>query len=62
MMPIFLDMHALGGYTREQLVAGLEDEADEFGVTVHQMLFSEERTSCTASALPLMWNLWKDII
>ena len=52
MMPIFLDMHALGGYTREQLVAGLEDEADEFGVTVHQMLFNEKENllHCICSA------------
>lgn len=52
MMPIFLDMHALGDYTREQLIAELEDEADEFGVTVHQMLFNEKENvlHCICSA------------
>ena len=52
MMPIFLDMHALGDYTREQLIAGLEDEADEFRVTVHQMLFNEKENvlHCICSA------------
>lgn len=52
MMPIFLDMHALGDYTREQLIAGLEDEVDEFGVTVHQMLFNEKENilHCICSA------------
>jgi len=51
-MPIFLDMHALGDYTREQLIAGLENEADEFGVTVHQMLFNEKENilHCICSA------------
>ena len=51
-MPIFLDMHKLGGYTREQLITGLEDEADEFGVTVHQMIFNEEEDilHCICSA------------
>ncbi|MCV0367354.1 MAG: HAMP domain-containing histidine kinase [Nitrosopumilus sp.] len=51
-MPIFLDMHELGDYTKEQLVAGLEDDADEFGVLVHQMLFNEKENIlhciCTA--------------
>ncbi|MBT5200422.1 MAG: GHKL domain-containing protein [Thaumarchaeota archaeon] len=41
-MPLFLDMHELGGYTKEELIAGLEDDADEFGVTVHQMMFNEQ--------------------
>jgi len=51
-MPIFLDMHKLGSYTREQLITGLEDEADEFGVTVHQMLFNkdEDILHCVCSA------------
>ena len=35
-------MHELGGYTKEELIAGLEDDADEFGVTVHQMMFNEQ--------------------
>lgn len=51
-MPIFLDMHALGNYTREQLISGLEDEADEFGVTIHQILFNEKENilHCVCSA------------
>ncbi|MCV0400808.1 MAG: GHKL domain-containing protein [Nitrosopumilus sp.] len=51
-MPLFLDMHALGKYTKEQLVAGLEDDADEFGVIVHQMLFNDEEDllHCICSA------------
>jgi len=51
-MPVFLDMHALGDYTREQLIAGLEDGSDEFGVTVHQMLFNEKENilHCICSA------------
>ncbi|MGY5144646.1 MAG: histidine kinase dimerization/phospho-acceptor domain-containing protein [Candidatus Nitrosopumilus sp. bin_32a] len=51
-MPIFLDMHKLGSHTREQLITGLEDEADEFGVTVHQMLFNEDEDilHCVCSA------------
>lgn len=40
-MPVFLDMHALNNFTPEQLKAGLEKNADEFGVIVHQMLFNE---------------------
>ena len=40
-MPIFLDMHTLNNFTPEQLEAGLEKNADEFGVIVHQMLFNE---------------------
>lgn len=51
-MPIFLDMHKLGSYTKEQLIIGLEDEADEFGVTVHQMMFNEKEDilHCICSA------------
>lgn len=51
-MPIFLDMHKLGDYTREQLIAGVEDETDEFGVVVHQMLFNETENilHCVCSA------------
>ena len=40
-MPIFLDMHKLGDFTREQLTAGVDIDTDEFGVVVHQMLFNE---------------------
>ena len=45
-------MHALGRYTKEQLVAGLEDDADEFGVIVHQMMFNEKEDilHCICSA------------
>ncbi|AFS83105.1 histidine kinase [Candidatus Nitrosopumilus sediminis] len=51
-MPIFLDMHKLGDYTKEQLIMGLEDKADEFGVTVHQMMFNEKEDilHCICSA------------
>ena len=51
-MPIFLDMHALGSYTREQLVAGFEDDADEFGVTVMHLMFNEKENllHCVCSA------------
>lgn len=41
-MPVFLDMHALNNYTREQLEAGFKKDMDEFGVIVHQMLFNEQ--------------------
>ncbi|WP_249111190.1 PAS domain-containing sensor histidine kinase [Nitrosopumilus sp. K4] len=45
-------MHKLGDYTKEQLIMGLEDEADEFGVTVHQMMFNEKEDilHCICSA------------
>ncbi len=51
-MPIFLDMHALGSYSKEQLIEGLEDEADEFGVVVYQMMFNENENflHCICSA------------
>lgn len=35
-------MHSLNDYTRQSLLENLEDEADEFGVTVHQMIFNEK--------------------
>ena len=41
-MPMFLDTHPLGPYKKADLMTSLEDEADEFGVLVHQMLFNEE--------------------
>ncbi|MGY5150936.1 MAG: hypothetical protein ACW9XA_01525 [Candidatus Nitrosopumilus sp. bin_6a] len=51
-MPIFLDMHALGSYSKEQLIPGLENESDEFGVIVHQMVFNEKEDflHCICSA------------
>lgn len=51
-MTIFLDIHPLHSYTREQLIAGLEDDADEFGVTVLQMMFNEKENilHCICSA------------
>ncbi|MFB5638094.1 MAG: PAS domain-containing sensor histidine kinase [Nitrosarchaeum sp.] len=39
---MYLDMHSLGRYTKEELIRGLEEESDEFGVIVHQMLFNEK--------------------
>ena len=41
-MPKFLDIHPLGPYKKADLMNTLEDQADEFGVLVHQMLFNEE--------------------
>jgi len=41
-MPMFLDMHELGGFTRDQLISGVDDKSDEFGVTVHHMIFNEK--------------------
>ena len=51
-MALFLDMHALGDYSREELIAGIEDGADEFGVTVHHMMFNEKEDilHCICSA------------
>lgn len=37
-----MDSHALGGFTKQQLEETVESEADEFGVTVLQMLFNEK--------------------
>lgn len=40
-MPIFVDSHKLGKYTKEELEIAAAEAEDEFGVKVHQMLFSE---------------------
>lgn len=41
-MPIFMDTHALGNFTKQQLEETMEPEADEYGVSVLQMLFNEK--------------------
>ncbi|HSA97869.1 MAG TPA: nickel-binding protein [Candidatus Nitrosotenuis sp.] len=40
-MPLFLDTHKLGGYSRRELEKSVSEDIDEFGVKVHQLLFNE---------------------
>jgi len=41
-MPLFLDTHKLGGYSRLELERSIDESStDEFGVKVHQLLFNE---------------------
>ncbi|WP_268542045.1 nickel-binding protein [Candidatus Nitrosotenuis cloacae] len=40
-MPIFVDSHRLGEHTKDELEKAAFEAEDEFGVKVHQMLFSE---------------------
>jgi len=41
-MPLFLDMHKLGGYSRLELEKSVSEDIDEFGVKVNQLLFNEK--------------------
>ena len=41
-MPTFMDSHALGDFTKQQLEETVEPKADEYGVSVLQMLFNEK--------------------
>jgi two-component system sensor histidine kinase HydH len=40
-MPLFVDTHKLGGYSRAELESAVNDGTDEFGVKVYQLLFNE---------------------
>jgi two-component system sensor histidine kinase HydH len=40
-MPLFVDTHKLGGYSRGELESAVNDGTDEFGVKVYQLLFNE---------------------
>ena len=40
-MPFFIDTHKLGDYDRAKLEKSVEDQVDEFGVIIHQMLFNQ---------------------
>src|SRR5574338_664096 len=42
-MPLFIDQHKLGDYTREELEKALSDAHDEFGVLVHHLYFNENK-------------------
>lgn len=41
-VPLFLDTHKLGGYSRHDLEKSVIEGIDEFGVKVHQLLFNEK--------------------
>lgn len=41
-MPIYMDSHVLGNFTKQQLQDSLDVDYDEFGVRVLQMLFNEK--------------------
>lgn len=41
-MPLFLDTHKLGDYSRADLEKSIGDNIDEFGVKVHQLLFNKK--------------------
>ena len=41
-MPTFMDSHALGNFNKQQLEESIGPEADEYGVSVLQMLFNEK--------------------
>lgn len=42
-MPLFVDTHSLGGYSRADLERSITEDADEFGVKIHQILFNKDK-------------------
>jgi two-component system sensor histidine kinase HydH len=41
-MPLFIDAHKLGNYTKQQLEESVSDIPDEFGVIVHNLYFNKD--------------------